>query len=127
MVALWMWVSGVMGSPQFIFVTVLLYFLAHFAVCLWSLVWYWGEVCYYEYHYLLCVWMVRDILGIRILHWQTHAEATEPSTFDRFIKNWWLTPHTPTPHTHTLQSVSGHRHVSSSCHCPCFCAVSGWT
>ena len=81
-------VSGVLGNPTFIFLTVTLYFLLHFSVCLYALVVYWEEQCFYEYHYLLFVWMFRDVLGIRILHWQTHAEATEPSTFDRFLKNW---------------------------------------
>ena len=90
-------VSRVLGAPLFIFYLVLVYLLSHWSLCLWTLVTYWQESCTYEYHYLLIVWMIRDALGLRILHWQTHAGATEPSTFDRFLKNWSAYHHSYTP------------------------------
>ena len=78
-----------------------LWFAAHFALCLYTLSQWWAESCVYEYHYLLLVWMLRDVLGVRILYWQTTASAAEPSTFDRFLKNWQARTH-----THTLTHTS---------------------
>ena len=114
-------VSAVLGSPLFIFSCVLLYFVSHWSLCLWTLLTYWQETCMYEYHYLLIVWMVRDALGMRILHWQTHAGATEPSTFDRFLKNWYT------------RNISTHTHHGSACTGPLshprspLCCAAGWT
>ena len=68
----------------------MLYLIGHFSVCLYTLSAYWAEQCIYDYHYLFLCWLLRDVLALRILYWQTTQSppASPPSTFDRFLKNW---------------------------------------
>lgn len=72
-------ISRYMGSPHMIFIMVGLYYVCHLIVCAVILSLSWNDVCSYDYHYLFFVWIIRSLLGIRILYWQTHPISLQTS------------------------------------------------